>query len=77
MEQKRGEGKQIIRKRSKLGQGVGALKGGGAGTPLWIMIIFFVPFSFLPLASIMLESLDETCAILEVELVSEAIGSTK
>ena len=41
------------------------------------MIIFFVPFSFLPLASIMLESLDETCAILEVELVSEAIGSTK
>ena len=38
MEQKRGEGKQRFKKGgSKLGQRVGALKRGGAGTPLRTM----------------------------------------
>ena len=41
MEQKRGEGKQGLRKGGggKLGQGVGALKGGGGQTPLRTMCI--------------------------------------
>ena len=34
MEQKRGEGKERFKKGGKLVQGVGALKRGGAGTPL-------------------------------------------
>ena len=42
MEKKRAEGEKIL-KRGKLGQGVGALKGEGAGTPLRTMSSQRVP----------------------------------
>ena len=47
MEKKRGEGNKDF-KKGKLGQGVGALKGGGAGTPLQTMpSVFTLYFKFL------------------------------
>ena len=39
VEQKRGEGKNIFERGGKLGQEVGALKRGGAGTPLETMTL--------------------------------------